>query len=210
MSVTPPEIISEGTSKPEVVSTENFTQLLFNDASSGGSFKVATDTEIDSDRATVDDSTFTATPAAGESVKVAVTSTKVKSSTFSVEGEGAMKLQSKDSKFVDSTITGGDAADSVKFKGSAVVKNSETSLGAGDDSIVYGGKVKLKGDHTIDLGVGGADTVVFKGGLKQIKGEVTITNFDENDTLIVKGEGKFGLDDLKETKLDGIKIEFAD
>ena len=121
-----------------------------------------------------------------------------------------MKLQSKDSKLIEATITGGADADSVKFKGSAVVKNSETSLGAGDDSIVYGGKVKLKGDHTIDLGVGGADTVVFKGGLKQIKGEVTITNFDENDTLIVKGEGKFGLDDLKETKLDGIKIEFAD
>ena len=211
MSVTPPEIISEGTSKPEVVSTENFTELLFNEASSGGSFKVSSDTAIASKSgATVDGHTFTATPSAGEQVKLAVTSTKVKSSTFAVEGEGAMKLQSKNSKLIKSTITGGDDADSVKFKGTAVVKESTTSLGAGDDSIVYGKKVKLKGEHTIDLGEGGADTVRFKGGLNQIKGEVTITNFDENDTLIVKGEGKFGMDDLKDTNLEGIKIEFAD
>ena len=207
MSVTPPEVINEGTNPPEVVPTEDFVELVFQKQSVGYEAELKGDTAIAASKP-VKESTFTAVTEAGETVVVAVQSKRVKQSEFSTEGEGSLELNVNTGTFAKNSITGGDQSDSVKFGNQATVKGTSADLGDGDDTVTFKKKVTMKGKNTIDLGEGGADTVELKGGAPG-KGKLVITNFDENDTLVLKKKN-FTYEDLQETKIEGMKIEFAD
>ena len=207
MSVTPPEVINEGTNPPEVVQTEDFAELVFQKQSVGYEAELKGDTAIAASKP-VKESTFTAVTEAGETVVVAVQSKRVKQSEFSTEGEGSLELNVNTGTFAKNSITGGDQSDSVKFGNQATVKGTSADLGDGDDTVTFKKKVMIKGKNTIDLGEGGADTVELKGGAPG-KGKLVITNFDENDTLVLKKKN-FTYEDLQETKIEGMKIEFAD
>ena len=207
MSVTPPEVINEGTNPPEVVQTEDFAELVFQKQSVGYEAELKGDTAIAASKP-VKESTFTAVTEAGETVVVAVQSKRVKQSEFTTEGEGSLELNVNTGTFAKNSVTGGDQNDSVKFGNQATTKGLNADMGEGDDSVTFRKKATLKGKNTIDLGDGGADTVELKGNAPE-NGKLILTNFDENDTLIVKGE-TFTFEDLQDTKIPGIKIEFAD
>ena len=207
MSVTPPEVINEGTNPPEVVQAEKFVELVFEKQNTGYEAELKADTAIAASKP-VKEASFTAVTEEGESVVVAVQTKRVAKSDFSVEGEGSLDLNVNTGTFAKNTVTGGDQADSVKFGNQATVKGTSAELGDGDDTVTFKKKVTMKGRNTIDLGEGGADTVELKGGAPE-KGKLIISNFDENDTLVLKKK-TFTYEDLQETKIDGIKIEFAD
>ena len=208
MSVTPPIEKNPGQGKaPEVVQTEDFVELVFQGGNTGYEADLSADTAIAASKP-LKEATFNAVTEEGETVVVAVQSKRVKQSEFSAEGEGSFELNVNTGTFAKNSVSGTDQSDSVKFGNQATVKGSSTSLGEGDDSILFRKKVTMKGRNTIDLGEGGADTIELKGGAPE-KGKLIITNFDENDTLIVKGE-TFTADQLEDTKIPGIKIEFAD
>ena len=156
----------------------------------------------------VKEAKFNAVTEEFETVVVAVQSKRVKQSDFNTEGEGSFELNINTGTFARNNITGGDWSDSIKFGNQVTVKGTTSELGNGDDAVTFKKKVMIKGKNTIDLGEGGADTVELKGGAPG-KGKLVITNFDENDTLVLKKK-TFTYEDLQETKIEGIKIEFAE
>ena len=143
-----------------------------------------------------------------KTVVVAVQSKRVKQSDFTAEGEGSLDLNLNTGTFAKNSVSGTDQSDSIKFGNQVTVKGMTSELGDGDDTITFKKKVTMKGKNTIDLGEGGADTVELKGGAPK-NGKLVIANFDENDTLVLKKK-TFTYEDLQETKIEGIKIEFAE
>ena len=208
MSVAPPIPSNPGEGKPpEVVQTENFVELVFEGQNTGYEADLPGNTAIAASKP-VKKATFNAVTEEGETVVVAVQSKRVKQSDFTAEGEGSLELNVNTGTFAKNNVSGTDQADSLKFGNQATVKGTSTALGDGDDSVTFKKKVTVKGRNTIDLGEGGSDTVTLKGGAPE-KGKLIITNFDENDTLVLKREA-FTFEDLKDTKIEGIKIEFAE
>ena len=208
MSVAPPIPSNPGEGKPpEVVQTENFVELVFEGQNTGYEADLPGNTAIAASKP-VKEATFNAVTEEGETVVVAVQSKRVKQSDFTADGEGSLELNVNTGTFAKNSITGGDQSDSVKFGNQATVKGTSADLGEGDDTVTFKKKVTMKGRNTIDLGEGGTDTVELKGGAPK-NGKLVITSFDENDTLVLKKK-TLTYEDLQETKIEGIKIEFAE
>ena len=210
MSVTPPEIANGGSNPPEVIQTEDFTELLFTGSQSTGfEASVTSDTAVVASKP-VKEANITVETAKGETVAIGVEGTKVAKSEFKVEGKGSLDLTVKTGSFQKNTVTGGKKSDSVSFGNQTKLKKVDADLGKGDDSVTFGKNTAFKGKSTFDLGEGGADTVKFKSKTGPESGKVVFENVDENDTFQFKKKSYTGAEIAESDKFDNIKIEFAD
>jgi len=206
MSVNAPEITNGGTNPPEVIATEDFTELLFTSTNKGFEAEFTDSTAIVASKP-VKEADVTVSTKKGETVSVGIEATRVKKSDFTVDGKGSMDMTVKTGTFQKSTVTGGKKADSISFGNQATVKGATMDMGKGDDSVTFGAETKFKGKTSIDLGKKGADVVEFKA--EPTSGKIVIDNFDKKDTLIIGGE-TFTFEDLQDAKFSNIKINFAD
>ena len=208
MSVNAPEITNGGSNPPEVIATEDFTELLFTSTSKGFEAEVTADspTAIVASKP-VKEADVTLSAKKGETVAIGIEGTRVKKSDFTVDGKGSMDMTVKTGTFQKNTVTGGKKADSISFGNQVTVKGSEMDLGKGNDTVTFGAETKFKGKTTLDLGSKGKDVVEFKA--EPTSGKVVIDNFDKRDELIIGGE-TFTKEDLEDAKFSNIKINFAD
>ena len=210
MSVTPPEIAYGGTNPPEVIQTEDFTELLFTGSQSYGfEASVSSDTAIAASKP-VKEASFTVETTDGETVAIGVQGTKVAKSEFKLEGNGSLDMTVRTGSFQKNTVTGGKNSDSVSFGNQTKLKKVDADLDKGDDSVTFGKNTAFKGKSTFDLGEGGADTVKFKGKTGPESGKVVFENVDENDTFEVNKKTYTGAEIAESDQFDNIKIEFAD
>ena len=199
-------IINGGNRPPQVVETDEFTELLFTQTNKGFEGDFSDDTAIVGSKP-IKEADVTISTKKGETVKLGVEGTRVKKSEFTTEGKGSLDMTVKTGTFQKNTITGGKKADSISFGNQVTVKGVTMDMGKGDDSVTFGAETKFKGKTSIDLGKKGADVVEFKA--EPTSGKIVIDNFDKKDTLIIGGE-TFTFDDLQDAKFSNIKINFAD
>ena len=133
MSVLAPEITSGGTNPPEVISTADFTELLFDGKSSDAAVTFNGDTVVAGTK--IIDSTFTV-----DSGKTTFQTTKLKGGEVVAESDSTLNAKVK----------------------TGVVKGFKFTGNDGDDTIKFGGKTTIKGKVKVDLGEG-ANTTVIKG-----------------------------------------------
>ena len=131
MSVLAPEITSGGTNPPEVISTADFTELLFDGKSSDAAVTFNGDTVVEGTK--IIDSTFTV-----DSGKSVFQTTKIKD--VEVVAESGSTLNAKVS--------------------TGVVKSTKFTGNDGDDTVKFGGKTTIKGKVKVDLGEGANTTVI--------------------------------------------------
>ena len=138
-----------------------------------------------------------------ETVTLALKS-NFKKSDISVD-TGKLDLTVNTGKFHRSTITAGKKSDSIRFSGITKVTNSTLSMGKGSDTVTFKDGIKFKGKTTIDLGKGGADSVIIEGEAKKI----TVDNFSKKDSITIAGE-TFDYKDIKNgAELAGVKVNLA-
>ena len=210
MSVTPPEITNGGSNPPEVIQTEDFTELLFTGSKSTGfEATVTSDTAIAASKP-VKEADITINSSEGETVVLGIQATKVAKSEIKNEGNGSLDMKVRTGSFLKNTVTGGKNSDSVSFGTQTKLKKVDADLGEGDDSVTFGKNTEFKGKSTFDLGEGGADAVKFKSKTGPDSGKIVFKNVDENDTFQFKKKTFTGAEVAAKEKFDNIKIEFAD
>ena len=158
----------------------------------------------------VETSTVSATPKKGESSNVVVETTVFKGNTIANEGKGSLEVNVNTGKFKKSVIDAGDKKrdDLVRFKDNVLVNRATMDLGKGDDTVRFGKGVTFKGKTTIDLGKGGADSVIVEANAVE-GGKLSITNFTRKDTITV-GDETFTYKDIKNgAEIPNVKIELV-
>ena len=133
MSVLAPEVTNGGTNPPQVISTADFAELVFDGNASGAEVTFSGDTSV-----------------AGK---------KISGSTFTVES-GKSVFQTTKLKGVDVVAESGSTLDAKVSTG--VVKSTKFTGSDGDDTVKFGGKTTIKGKVKLDLGEG-ANTTEIKG-----------------------------------------------
>ena len=107
-----------------------------------------------------------------------------------------------DGQFKNGTFTAGAGDDSAVFKSKAkfAVRDTTVGMGAGDDTLIFGGNVK---DLTVNMG-GGADTVKFN---RKVRGvNLDLGSDNDIDNVIIKKNNIKGLVITGESEGDILKI----
>ena len=93
----------------------------------------------------------------------------------------------------------------VTFGNQTTVNKATVELGKGSDTVTFKSGTKFKGKTTIDLGKGGADSVIIEGDAKKL----TVDNFSRKDSISVAGE-TFDYKDIKNgADVPGVKVNLA-
>ena len=215
MSVKPPVIINEGSNPPEIVTTEDFAELLFTGGKSVGFEAKIKDgpTGIVAGKPLVKADIQVATKK-GKTLTLGVEATKVEKSSFDATGKGKLNFQARTGTFVKTDISGTNKSDSIKFGSKTKLKGSANiDTNKGSDTVTFAAstKNKFKGaEVVVELGEGGKDVIEFKSFKNKIKnGKVIIEDFDKKDTLKVNGKS-YNYDQLQDKNFKGIEIDFAD
>ena len=163
MSVLAPEITSGGTNPPEVVSTADFTELLFDGKSSDAAVTFNGDTVVEGTK--IIDSTFTV-----DSGKSVFQTTKLKGGEVVAESDATLNAKVKTGVVKGTNFTGNDGDDTVKFGGKTTIKGKvKVDLGEGANTTVIksdiDGKIVIKNfDEN--------DTVIFNGEIYTIESDL--------------------------------------
>ena len=187
MSVKPPVIIEEGSNPPEVITTDEFAELLFTGGKSVGFEAKIKDGPTEISAKSLVKADIEAATKNGKTLTIGVEATKVEKSSFDGTGKGKLDFQAGKGTFIKTNISGTNKNDSIKFGSKTKLKDVDINTGKGSDTVTFAGNSKNKfkgGDTFVDLGKGGKDVVEFTK-FKNIKnGTVIIENFDKKDTLI--------------------------
>jgi len=139
-----------------------------------------------------------------ETVTVALQTNSFKNSNIVVE-KGAAEINVNVGTFKKSTVATGKKSDSVTFGNQTTVNKATLELGKGSDTVTFKSGTKFKGKTTIDLGKGGADSVIIEGDTKKL----TVDNFSRKDSISVAGE-TFDYKDIKNgADVPGVKVNLA-
>lgn len=151
------------------------------------------------------DSTVTVEAASNkETVTLALNTNSFKKSDVVVE-KGAAEINVNVGTFKKSTVATGKKSDSVTFGNQTTVNKATVELGKGSDTVTFKSGTKFKGKTTIDLGKGGADSVIIEGDAKKL----TVDNFNRKDSISVAGE-TFDYKDIKNgADVPGVKVNLA-
>jgi hypothetical protein len=153
--------------------------------------------------------TVEAAPAKGETTAINA-DTHTKNSSITNTGKGALEANLTGGTHKDLTIssTKKKVADNVNISNGVTLKNSTMEVGKGNDNITFSKKVVFSGQHTIDLGKKGKDSIVFKA--DDVSGiDLTVTNFTKKDTIQVGDETFTWKDFNKGAEIPGITVELA-
>ena len=153
----------------------------------------------------VSDSTVTVEASSNnETVTLDLDINSFKKSDVVVE-KGAAEINVNVGTFKKSTVATGKKSDSVTFGNQTTVKQATVELGKGSDTVTFKSGTKFKGKTTIDLGKGGADSVIIEGDAKKL----TVDNFNRKDSISVAGE-TFDYKDIKNgAEVPGVKVNLA-
>ena len=206
-------VLPEGVSEDDLsVSTDSNgvgTVVVENNVS--GIEVVATEptTEITGKKLT--EATVTTKGEKGTESTVAVETKSFTGGTIENKGKSSIDVNVTGTNFKKSTIDAGENKkrdDNISFHGKASVNRSDVKAGKGDDTILFGKKVKFKGKTTIDLGKAGEDSIVI--GSKKIKGgKLTVTSFTKKDTITI-GNETYTYNDFKNgVEIPNLKVELA-
>ena len=151
------------------------------------------------------DSTVTVDAASNkETVELVLKTNSFKKSDIVVE-KGAASIDVTVGTFKKSTVTTGKKSDSVTFGNQTTVNKATFDLGKGSDTVTFKSGTKFQGKSTIDLGKGGADSVIIEGDAKKL----TVDNFNRKDSISVAGE-TFDYKDIKNgAEVPGVKVNLA-
>lgn len=151
------------------------------------------------------DSTVTVEAASNqETVELILKTNSFKKSDIVVE-KGAADINVTVGTFKKSTVATGKKSDSVTFGNQTTVNKATLELGKGSDTVTFKSGTKFKGKSTIDLGKGGADSVIIEGDAKKL----TVDNFSRKDSISVAGE-TFDYKDIKNgADVPGVKVNLA-
>ena len=197
-------ILPEGAEdKIEIVELENGTELAIEAQIKEVEVSVAGDSKLVGKP--VIDSTVTVEAASNkETVELVLKTNSFKKSDIVVE-KGAADINVNVGTFKKSTVATGKKSDSVTFGNQTTVKKATVELGKGSDTVTFKSGTKFKGKTTIDLGKGGADSVIIEGDAKKL----TVDNFSRKDSISVAGE-MFNYKDIKlGAEVPGVKVNLA-
>ena len=180
MSVLAPEITSGGTNPPEVISSADFTELLFDGKASGAEVTLNGDTSVEAKK--ISDSTFTV-----DSGKTVFQTTKLNN--VEVVAEPGSTLDAKVNK--------------------GVVKNAKFTGNDGDDTVKFGGNTKIKDKVVVDLGEG-ANTTIINGKIVGDGKLVIKNFDDDDTIIFNGDTYSIDKDNLDELAGEGIKIKLED
>ena len=151
------------------------------------------------------DSTVTVEAASNqETVELILKTNSFKKSDIVVE-KGAADINVTVGTFKKSTVATGKKSDSVTFGNQTTVNKATLELGKGSDTVTFKSGTTFRGKSTIDLGKGGADSVIIEGDAKKL----TVDNFSRKDSISVAGE-TFDYKDIKNgADVPGVKVNLA-
>ena len=131
----------------------------------------------------------------GETVKVTLAVTKAAKLEFVTAGKGATELSVAEGKFLNSSIATakGKAEDSISFGASSTIKGASISLGKGNDTLTFSGR--MKGKTTVESGKG--RDLIEVNSKDRGKGKLVLSDFNKKDTLVV-GDETFTTKNLEE------------
>ena len=122
----------------------------------------------------------------GETVNVTLAVTKAAKLEFVTTGKGATELSVPEGKFLNSSITTakGKAEDSISFGAASIVKGAFISLGKGNDTLTFSGR--MKGKTTVESGKG--RDLIEVNSKDRGNGKLVLSDFNKKDTLVVGDE----------------------
>ena len=131
----------------------------------------------------------------GETVNVTLAVTKAAKLEFVTAGKGATELSVPEGKLLNSSITTakGKAEDSISFGAASIVKGAFISLGKGNDTLTFSGR--MKGKTTVESGKG--RDLIEVNSKDRGKGKLVLSDFNKKDTLVV-GDETFTTKNLEE------------
>ena len=139
-----------------------------------------------------------------ETVELVLKTNSFKKSDIVVE-KGAADINVTVGTFKKSTVATGKKSDSVTFGNQTTVNKATLELGKGSDTVTFKSGTTFRGKSTIDLGKGGADSVIIEGDAKKL----TVDNFSRKDSISVAGE-TFDYKDIKNgADVPGVKVNLA-
>ena len=195
-------VIPEG-AQVELDETKNGTELAVNALVKDIEVNVAGDSVLVGKP--VIDSVVTVEAASNkETVTLVLKNNSFKKSDIVVE-KGTADIKVTVGNFKKSTVTTGKKSDSVTFGNQTTVNKATVELGKGSDTVTFKSGTKFKGKTTIDLGKGGADSVILEGDAKKL----VVDNFSRKDSISVAGE-TFDYKDIKNgASVPGVKVKLA-
>ena len=162
------------------------TEIAVNSPITGLELGLSGEKDVEIAGARLKDSKISNEAPKGETVNVTLAVTKAANLEFSNTGKAATELSVAEGKFLNSSIATakGKAEDSISFGASSTIKGALISLGKGNDTLTFSGR--MKGKTTVESGKG--RDLIEVNSKDRGKGKLVLSDFNKKDTLVVGDE----------------------